>query len=213
LIGITLTVSILGAFAGHMGQSISGSLVLSPHRVFQGEVWRLVTWVFVALDAATLLLGGALLYVFGSGLSERWGEHRFLRIHLGFTIATGIVTCAVAQLLWPESLQHAYAGPFPLVNALAIAWGAHLPERRLLVLFVLPVGGNALILTVLGIITIFALFHGFTPFVIDFVAAALMLIHVTTRRRQSVGGQTLVEGHDPDTPGPFGIKETRPRRS
>ena len=56
-----------------------GKLVLAPHLIMQGEVWRLVTFVFVPPATSILWIFFILYfyYIVGIGLEHEWGSFRF----------------------------------------------------------------------------------------------------------------------------------------
>lgn len=63
-------------------------------RIYLGEVWRLVTALFVHLGAAHLLLNCVSLFVFGSFLEDRLGTPRFVAVFLAAGLAGGLLGIA-----------------------------------------------------------------------------------------------------------------------
>jgi hypothetical protein len=96
------------------------------------QVWRLATWPFpqplqglVVLD---LLFGGISLLWLGRQLSFAWSERRFLLRFFTLTVGAALLTEAI---LWPLGFGYAYAGIWPIVNALLVTWGLIFPRQQL----------------------------------------------------------------------------------
>jgi len=177
LVGLTLGLSILGAVGSRNGLPLRHAGALIPDLVLGGEVWRVVTWVFFETEALPLVFGLLGLWWFGGDLSQTWGSRRFLGTYLGLTVATGVATSLLA-LVVPGFIQPAYAGPWPLVDALIIAWATHYPYRDLYVYFVLPLRGRNLIYATLGGTLLFGLLYGLPLFVPHFIAQGMMLVYL-----------------------------------
>jgi membrane associated rhomboid family serine protease len=171
LIGTTLTASILAAQLAR----VAAAGVLFPVLVFAGEVWRLVTWAFFEQDAIGLIFAALAIFWFGNDLVRLWGPVRFLASYLGLAAAAAGLTCLLA-LAWPALRAHPFAGAWPVVSALIIAWASAFPTRNILLYFVVPLHGRNLIYATLGGTLLFALLGGsFVPFVPHFAAQLVVL--------------------------------------
>ncbi len=170
LIGATLVASILAAQV--RGVALAG--VLDPGRVFQGQAWRLITWVLFEQDPLSLIFAGLALYWFGNDLARVWGPGRFLAVYFGLAGAAATVTCLLA-IAWPALGVTPYAGPWAVVDALIIAWALSFPGRNMFVYFVLPLSGKNLIYATLGGTLLFGLLGGIGRFVPHFAAQLLTL--------------------------------------
>jgi membrane associated rhomboid family serine protease len=174
LIGTTLFVSILGAQL--QGFAAAGALV--PGFVFQGQLWRLVSWCFFESDPIGLIFGALALFWFGSDLVRLWGPFGFLARYLALAAAAGLVSC-LAALVWPPLLGLQFVGAWPVVDAVIIAWAVAFPTRNLLFWFVVPLQGRNLIYATIGGTLLFALLSGgilrFLPhFAAEFISLAAM---------------------------------------
>lgn len=183
LIGLTLGASILAsvAFRNGMPGVLVGGLLL-PRLVWAGEIWRLVTWVFLfmptqPLDGLNFIFALLMLWWFGGELAYSWGPLRFLAVYLGFAAAAGGATCLLA-LLWPGLTDVPNFGPWALVDALIIAWAALYPHRDVAVFFMLPLHGRNLIYATVGGTLLFALLYGVAGFIPHFMAEGLMLAYI-----------------------------------
>jgi membrane associated rhomboid family serine protease len=173
--GATLLASLLALNS----QVLFENAVLVPRRVWAGEVWRLVTWVFVVPDPLGLLFGClALVLWFGPDLVGAWGPRRFLTAYLGLSAAAGAVTCLIA-LASPRLMSGVFAGWWPLIDALIIAWALIHPYRDLYLFFVLPLRGMNLVYGTIALTLLFAMMPfnllGYVP---HFLAEGLMLAYL-----------------------------------
>src|SRR5882672_6429272 len=86
LISSWIWLTLVASIAAAVSHGLMGWAALAPARIWRGEVWRLVTWVFVEPGALALIMTCASLYKFGGELAPRWGERllqRFLIEILG----------------------------------------------------------------------------------------------------------------------------------
>ena len=59
-------------------------LCLDGPRLFDGQLWRLVTWVFPQGDPLSLLFAGFVLHWLGRDLANTWSERKFLKVFFGY---------------------------------------------------------------------------------------------------------------------------------
>lgn len=182
LIGILLLASLGGAILRHSGIDIISYGVLLPERVWQGELWRLVTWQFFEVEPINLVVAALMLYWFGGDLLDHFGQKRFLAFYLGMAAVVGAITCGLARV-WPSAMMTPYLGAWPLADALTIAWAVSFPSREIFLFFVARVGGRNLVLFTVGLTALFAIFYGLTPFIPHFTAELLTLVYLGEGRR------------------------------
>lgn len=183
LIAATVFCSIVGVIGERNGLPLIRLGILQPERVWHGEVWRLVTWVFFELQPISLIFACLMLYWFGRDLCQRWGAARFLGVWFGLAGGVAAATCLVGRFFWDEVYVGAYAGSWPMQEALIIAWALAFPDRQILLYFIMPVGGRVLILITLGGTLLFALYYGFATFLPHFIAEGVMLAYLGQLRR------------------------------
>lgn len=155
LIAATFAASILAAQFPGFAQM--GALV--PGLVGMGEVWRLVTWVLFEGDPLGLIFSALALFWFGGTLVGVWGPGRFLATYFAIAAASGLVTCLFAFFV-PRLAGAPFVGPWPIVDALIIAFAIYFPNRDIFVYFVLPLRGRNLIYATLAGTVLFALLSG-----------------------------------------------------
>ena len=142
LVRVIVGLNVLVFLLGLLSPAFLTWLDLDPDAVFRGQVWRLVTYLFIpnygsifsaafgqpgtALDVACSL---AFLWMVGESLEEVWGA---FRLNLFYLI--GMVGTTVAALLFGAQFSN---GMLNLSLLFAYAW--HFPNVRILFFFVLPV--------------------------------------------------------------------------
>ncbi|MCG8514492.1 MAG: rhomboid family intramembrane serine protease [Halanaerobiales bacterium] len=128
IVGITAFVYFL-TYIDPSGRFLS-RLVLIPSRVFRGEIWRLITYVFIPPRTSLFFIAFVLYfyYMIGKGLENRWGSFKFtlyyLIGYLGTTLAV-FITGSVAT-------------SFYLNLSLFLAFAMLFPEFEVMVFFILP---------------------------------------------------------------------------
>lgn len=116
---------------------ILGAIVLIPERVFAGEVWRLVTFLFYPpiTNAFFAFFAWYIFYLMGSALEHEWGITRYNIFLLIGYLAT-LVAAVAASLLTPLPTE---ATNLYLLESVFLAFGYLFPNFELLLMFILPV--------------------------------------------------------------------------
>ncbi|MBE6957325.1 MAG: rhomboid family intramembrane serine protease [Ruminococcaceae bacterium] len=141
---------VFGNIAVWLLDMISGglaSLWLSfiPSAVFYGQVWRLVTFVFVPATSDPLYLGLALLmyYYLGTQLEQIWGSTRFTVFYLLGMVLT--ILCGLALGFSPfRDLAVVNMGYVNL--SLFLAFATLFPDAQFRIYFFIPIRGKWLAL-------------------------------------------------------------------
>ena len=114
-------------------------LELVPTLVLQGQVWRLITWIFIPETLSPFWIIFAVLFLFylGDGLEAAMGSGRLTLFYF-----TGVVLCTAASFVFGWSgvggVSLAHANTF-LNLSLLLAYATLYPDFKVLVFFVLPV--------------------------------------------------------------------------
>ncbi len=111
---------------------MAGALALVPSRVLQGEVWRLVSFLFMPASYSIFFIIFALwlLYLYGRALDDLWGAFRFnLFIFVGWIASVG------AAFAVPGTV----ATNIYLLASITFAFAYLYPDFELLLFFILPV--------------------------------------------------------------------------
>src|ERR1043165_2438161 len=114
-----------------LNKGFDSYLTLDIGRIRSGEVWRLVTYIFVPAMAHPLLIAIALwfLWFIGDGLERAWGP---FRLTLYFLV--GMIGTTIAAVLSNSQFSSQM-----LFTTLFFAFAHFYPDEVLYVMFILPV--------------------------------------------------------------------------
>ena len=144
-------VALLAYFQSYMDpeQSILSRLALAPALVMEGEVWRLVTFLFIPPTTSPIWLLFTLYfyYMIGSSLEHQWGSFKFNVYYL-----IGVLSTIAAAFLGGAG-SAAYLN-FSLIFAFAFLF----PNYQILMFYIIPVKMKYLaIVYALGLILMIAI--------------------------------------------------------
>ncbi|MDP6443224.1 MAG: hypothetical protein QGG36_10745 [Pirellulaceae bacterium] len=141
---------ICGQVVAYVASAVSGNtnaarlaLGLDPARVFDGEVWRVVTYLFVppVTNIIFAFFFWYLFFIMGNALENTWGVLRYnLYLLIGYLAITGLVLGggallpASGQFFVPEISSNAF-----VKLSVLLAFAYLYPEFRLLLFLVFPV--------------------------------------------------------------------------
>lgn len=113
-------------------------LELNPQMVLQGQVWRLLTWIFIPETLSPFWIFFSLLFLLylGDGLETAMGASRLTLFYLG-----GILLCTIVSFLFGllgGGASIGRANTF-LNLSLLLAFATVYPDFKVLVFFILPV--------------------------------------------------------------------------
>ena len=120
-------------------------LAFVPGAIFQGQVWRLITFVFVPAypDLLYLTLSLFMYYFLGTQLEQIWGSTRFTVYYLLGLIMT--VLCGLALGFSP--LRSYAVVDMSYVNlSLFLAFATLFPDMQFRIYFIIPIRGKWLAL-------------------------------------------------------------------
>ncbi|MFQ9801589.1 MAG: rhomboid family intramembrane serine protease [Clostridia bacterium] len=109
-------------------------LILDPDLVMKGQVWRLLTFIFIPEGAGgtNILMVAISLYFYyfiGSALEARWGAFRFNVYYLIGILAT-IATSFIFK---------GYGTPSYINESLFLAFATLFPELQVMLFFIIPI--------------------------------------------------------------------------
>ena len=135
---------------------------LRPERIWHGQVWRLVTWIFIEPGPWNLAFTCACIYKFGGELQPRWGDRRLRRFVLQIVIAASVVATLLA-LLSDLTWNMYRCGGVAVSDTLIIAWARQYPNDSIRMFGFIDLGGQRLVGFTVGITMLIALSS--SPFV------------------------------------------------
>lgn len=131
----TAIVYLLGMFGGN-GYPIESLMGFSSEAILHGQVWRLITFIFMPLNSNPfwLLLSLYFYWFIGSSLEREWGTTKFT-VFYGMGVVLNIVIGLVLGLIFGNaSVSMTY------VNlSLFFAFATLFPDLQFLVFFIIPV--------------------------------------------------------------------------
>ncbi len=177
-VGGLITAVVVASLFGAIGRGLAlvENAALVPALVWQGQLWRLVTWVFFERNPFSLLFAALTLYWFGKDLCYAWGPRRFLATFFVVAIGAAAITCLVGRA-WAAVDVSAAIGPWAVLTALIIAWAMIFPERQILFMMALPMSGRALLWVTVGGTLLYAAFEGVYGYVPHISAQLVMMAY------------------------------------
>lgn len=169
---VTLVVSVIALVDGGW---LWSTLAFAPALIWQGEVWRLVTWIFVEPSPMMLVLTLGSIYKFGGELAPRWGDRRLRRYVTEVLVGAAVITLLLGLVIDGVWLVFCDGG-WSVGDVLVIAWARQFPSRELEIYQVIRVSGQQLVFMTIGITVLFALAAGvwsWTPELLVCIGAAL----------------------------------------
>ncbi len=126
-------------------------LVLSPYHILHGQVWRLVTWIFMPTTGSlfSLLIMAYLYYQLGTTLERNWGTFRFNVYIFGgmlFTVIGAFLLYGIMALtgnvadyaLMSEGIAMGFSTNY-INMSIFLAFALSYPDMQILLMFVIPI--------------------------------------------------------------------------
>jgi membrane associated rhomboid family serine protease len=106
-------------------------LTLDPTLVMKGEIWRLITYIFIPPLTSPIFMVFALylFYIYGTGLEEEWGSFKFNLYYL-----IGMIATTIAAFISGGGKTGVY-----LDSSIFLAFAYIYPDYELRIFFILPV--------------------------------------------------------------------------
>jgi membrane associated rhomboid family serine protease len=144
-----------------VGLPIGRPLALIPWDVIhRGEIWQLVTYMFLHAGIFHILFNMLMLWMFGSPIEDTWGTRRFLQYYF---------VCGVGAALSVIAVNFAVGDPLrPLIGAsgaifgLLLAYGVLFPDQSVLMMFLFPIKAKYMVM-IYGVIELLLVFRIESP--------------------------------------------------
>ena len=122
---------------GLLNPGINNALYFSPTLVMQGEIWRVVTFLFIPRTDSALWILFSLLFTFfiGKRLEQMWGTFKFNMYYLIGAVGT-IVAAFIVELLTGSA---SYFTNYYLNMSLFLALATVMPDYEIRIYMILPV--------------------------------------------------------------------------
>ena len=122
------------------GGTFSQILAFYPSLILKGQVWRLVTFVFVPenLGSIWFVFSAMLYYFLGSALERQWGTTRFTVFYL-----LGVVLNVIAGLVIYVAVGQPYYAVTATIHyvnlSLFLAFATLYPDTQFVIYFIIPI--------------------------------------------------------------------------
>lgn len=131
-------------------------MTLNPYAILHGQVWRLVTWIFIPPSEGNLFFTLLMLYFYcslGTSLERTWGTWRYNVYLFGgmlFMIAGSFLLMAFSYLFMGDQIAVIGAdnyfmlcsvsfNTFYINMSIFLAFAATFPEAQVLLMFIIPI--------------------------------------------------------------------------
>ena len=115
-------------------------LTFVPYYIFHGQIWRLVTFIFVP-EGSNLLFVAISLYFYyfiGNALEREWGSARFT-VFYGIGVLVNIAVGLVLSFLYGLNYPWPVVSMYYINMSLFFAFAALYPDLQVLLFFIIPV--------------------------------------------------------------------------
>ena len=142
---------VIGFVIYMINPSILSLLVLSPYHVLHGQIWRLVTWIFMPSSTSlfSLLIMALLYYQLGTALERTWGTFRFnVYIFSGmlFTVIGAFILYLIMYLAGGAAMAQmatssiAWGISTKYINmSIFLAFALMYPDMQVMLYFIIPI--------------------------------------------------------------------------
>jgi membrane associated rhomboid family serine protease len=120
--------------------TFSPMLEFIPAYLFQGQIWRLITFIFVPDNTNVLFLAISLWFYYwiGSNLERVWGTTRFSLFYLVGVLAS-VVVGLLSCLVYGFDCTYAVTTTSYLNLSLFLSFATLFPDMEVLLMFIIPV--------------------------------------------------------------------------
>ena len=111
-------------------------MVFDPRLILQGQVWRLVSFMFIPISTRFIaLIAFYFYYVIGNILEAKWGSGRFTIYFFSgvvLTILYGFILYFITGFCYPVTAQYIFLSMF-------FSFAVLFPDMQVLLFFILPI--------------------------------------------------------------------------
>lgn len=148
-----LTAYVIGYVTRYLMPELLSWLTLEPALILRGQVWRIITWIFIAPSDNLLffVIMIWLYYSLGSALERTWGTFRYnLYIISGllFTLAGAFILYGILSVMYGKYLPEGTAVLFSnsglfsvsyIYMSIFLAFAVTYPDMEVLLYFIIPI--------------------------------------------------------------------------
>lgn len=176
VVGVSIAAMVDGGY-------LWGTLSLAPAQVWRGEVWRLVTWVFVEPSPIALIFTVVAIYRFAGDLAPVWGDRRLFRYMFDLLLGSAVITCFLGLIFDSVFLMYRDAG-WAVDDVLVIAWARQFPTREIVLYRMIHLTGGQIVMVTLAVTGLFAFAAGILPWAPELLACIGAATYSSSRLSQ-----------------------------
>jgi len=125
-----------GGMSGRLGP-LTEYLAFVPHKaIFQAQVWRFVTYMFLHGGFGHIAFNMFFLWMFGAQIERRWGQRNFLIYYLVCGLG-GAIVYGLFKLFGMDTYVP-MIGASAAVMGVLLAYGMTFPNSIILFMFIIP---------------------------------------------------------------------------
>ena len=127
-------------------------MALDWSRVLRGQIWRLITFIFVpeSNQPFQLILALYFMYFIGNMLEREWGTPKFSLYYLSGAVLTAL-TALVSFIAFRGGVTY---GTYYVGMSMFLAFAALYPDAQLMLLYIIPVKAKWLALADIALFTV-----------------------------------------------------------
>jgi membrane associated rhomboid family serine protease len=137
-------------------------LWLNPQDVLHGQVWRLVTYMFVHAGVFHILFNMLSLWMFGVELERMWGSRFFVQYYFICGVGAALTTVLLSFVPGSFGAQLYYSltiGASGAIYGILLAYALYFPNRPILLYFIFPVPAKYFV-AIMGAISLLSSMSG-----------------------------------------------------
>ena len=129
---------VIGYLLTYMNPSLLSMMSLDVSKILQGQIWRLVTFIFVPTNFSPfwLLISLFFYYFIGSTLEREWGTAKFNIYYFGGLVLTLIAVVAASLI---TGVSWTLSSTYYINMSMFFAFAMLYPDFQVLLFFIIPI--------------------------------------------------------------------------
>ena len=142
---IVIFIFIFGYLISMLFPQMASMLSLEPYYILKGQVWRIISWIFIPPSSLSIwtVIMLYFYYVLGSSLETRWGRFRYNLYIIGGILISIVMSFIIYFLLSLISgkpvLFHFGFSTYYICMSILLAFSAVYPDMQVLLMFIIPI--------------------------------------------------------------------------
>jgi membrane associated rhomboid family serine protease len=157
-----IVASVAGFLVSLVAPAVTLHLGMSPADVVRGQVWQLVTYMFLHGGIFHILFNMLALWMFGVELERMWGSRAFAKFYFVSGIGAALTTIVLSFTPFAFADQLYYAltiGASGAVYGVLLAYAMYFPNRPIYLYFFFPIPAKYFVM-IIGAISLLSSLGG-----------------------------------------------------